>query len=169
MRISRSHLLFAISVTVMSGAAYAQDPAFTPASYPAFTGARDAVSVDLNRDGWADVVTANTGRNAIAVFINRGRNGGFESPREVSVGLGPFDLAAGDLDRNGTPDLVVTTPDSRTIDVLLLGASGQVLSRRILTGVGEAWGATLADVTRDGILDLVHSDYATGSDRKSTR
>ncbi len=79
------------------------------------------------------------------------------------VGAGPFDLSAGDVDRNGTPDLVVTTPDSRTIDVLLLGPSGELAARRVLTGVGEAWGATLADVTRDGILDIVHSDYATNS------
>ena len=151
--------LLALSANI----AHAQDPAFTPATYPALTGARDLVSVDLNRDGWLDVATANTGRNAVLIFINRGQNGGFDPPREIAVGTGPFDLSAGDVDRNGTTDLIVTTPDSRTIDVLLLGASGQLAARRILTGVGEPWGATLADVTGDGILDIVHTDYATHS------
>ncbi len=160
---SRSIRKVVAALALTSTAAYAQDPAFMPATYPALTGARDAVSVDLNRDGWLDLATANVGRNAVVLFINRGPGGGFDAPREIAVGAGPFDLSAGDLDRNGTPDLVVTTPDSRTIDVLLLGPSGELAARRILTGVGEAWGATLAEVTRDGILDIVHSDYATNS------
>jgi hypothetical protein len=160
---SRSIRLVVAALAVSSTVASAQEPAFTPATYPALTGARDAVTVDLDRDGWLDVATANAGRNAVVLLINRGPNGGFEAPREIGVGAGPFDLSAGDVDRNGTPDLVVTTPDSSTIDVLLLGSSGELASRRVLTGVGEAWGATLADVTRDGILDIVHSDYATNS------
>lgn len=151
------------AVAMPSSVAHAQDPAFTPATYPALTGARDVVSVDLNRDGWLDLATANVGRNAVVLFINRGPNGGFEAPREIVVGAGPFDLSTGDVDRNGTPDLVVTTPDSRTIDVLLIGPAGELAARRVLTGVGEAWGGTLADVTRDGVLDIVHSDYATNS------
>ncbi len=36
------------------------------------TGARGIVSVDLNRDGWLDVATANTGRNTVAILFNRG-------------------------------------------------------------------------------------------------
>jgi len=124
-------------VAISSSVAHAQDPAFTPSTYPALTGARDAVSVDLNRDGWLDVATANVGRNAVVLFINRGLNGGFEAPREIVVGAGPFDLSTGDLDRNGTPDLVVTTPDSRTIDVLLIGPAGELAARRVLTGVGQ--------------------------------
>lgn len=159
----QSRCLVAITLVASANLAYAQDPAFTPATYPAFTGARDAVSVDLNRDGWLDVVTTNVGRNAVSVFINRGTPGGFEQPREIAVGAGPFDLVSGDVDRNGTPDLVVATPDSRTIDVLLIGPSGQLASRRVLSGAGEVWGVTLADLTRDGILDIVHTDYATSS------
>ena len=160
---SRSIRLVVAALALSSSVAYAQDPVFTPATYPALTGARDAMSVDLNRDGWLDIATANAGRNAVILFINRGPIGGFDAPREIPVGAGPFDLSAGDVDRNGTPDLVVTTPDSRTIDVLLLGPSGELAGRRVLTGVGEAWGATLADLTRDGILDIVHSDYSTDS------
>ena len=163
MGISRSVRLAVAALILNASTAHAQDPAFTAATYPALTGARDAVSVDLNRDGWLDVVTANVGRNAVIVLINRGPSGGFDAAREIAVGTGPFDLSAGDVDRNGTPDLVVTTPDSRTIDVLLFGPSGELVTRRVLTGVGEAWGATLADLTRDGILDIVHSDYSTDS------
>src|SRR5687768_14789790 len=121
MSASRSISLVAAALAVSSGIAHAQDPAFTPATYPTLTGARDAVSVDLNRDGWLDIATANVGRNAVVILINRGPNGGFDAPREIAVGAGPFDLSAGDVDRNGTPDLVITTPDSGTIDVLLFG------------------------------------------------
>ena len=160
---SRSACLAMVILALSASVAHAQDPVFIAAIYPAMTGARDTVSADFNRDGWLDVATAHVGRNTVTLFLNRGRNGGFEAPREISVGTGPFDLAAGDVDRNGTTDLVVTTPDSHTIDVLLLGSTGQLAARRVLTGVGEPWGATLADATRDGILDIVHSDYATNS------
>ncbi len=106
---SRSIRLAVAALALNASVAHAQDPAFTPATYPALTGARDAVSVDLNRDGWLDIATANAGRNAVILFINRGPAGGFDAPREIPVGIGPFDLTAGDVDRNGTPDLVVTT------------------------------------------------------------
>jgi hypothetical protein len=99
---SRSIRLVVAALALSSSVAYAQDPAFTPATYPALTGARDAMSVDLNRDGWLDIATANAGRNAVILFINRGQTGGFDAPREIPVGAGPFDLSVGDVDRNGT-------------------------------------------------------------------
>ena len=58
------------------------------------------------------------------------------------------------------PDLVVTTPDAHAIEVLLFGTDGRPASRTTVAPGSEAWGATLADVTRDGSLDLVYTDYA---------
>ena len=143
-----------------AGLASAQSLEFASLTQPSTTGARGAVAVDLNRDGWLDLATANTGRNTVVILLNRGDGSGFLPAREIPVGTGPFDIAAGDLNRDGIPDLVVTTPDAHAIDVLLMAADGRLSSRNVIARGSESRGLTLADVTRDGHLDLVYSDYA---------
>src|SRR6188768_1347271 len=93
--------LLLTSLTLVSTASFvsAQALDFSSASYASATGARDAVVVDLNRDGWPDLATANTGRNTVAVLENRGDGTGFDPVREITVGAGPFDIDAGDLNR----------------------------------------------------------------------
>jgi hypothetical protein len=139
--------------------AYGQSPSFTPIAFPSVTGARSVVSADLNRDGWLDLATANAGRNSVAVLLNRGASGGFLPAQEIRVGRGPFDIDAGDFDRDGVIDLVVTTPDANAIELLLLGPTGALRSRTVLNGSGHSRGARLADMTGDGWLDLVYSDF----------
>ena len=136
----------------------AQTLSFAPTTSAAPSGARGAASVDLNRDGWVDIVTANLGRNTVAILISRGAAGGFLPAREIAVGAGPFDIAAGDFDRNGVPDLVVTTPSAPAIEVLLMRADASVRSRAIVS-TAHSRGVTVADVTRDGALDIVYTDY----------
>jgi hypothetical protein len=148
--------VFALAV----GTAQAQTLDFASTPHGSTTGARGAVAVDLNRDGWLDLATANTGRNTVAVLLNRGDGAGFAPPFEIPVGAGPFDIATGDLDKDGIPDLVVATPDAHAIEVLRLRDDGHLASRAVVAGGSEARGLTLADVTGDGILDLVYTDYA---------
>ena len=161
--VARTLLLTSAALAVSAAVAHGQALEFSSAAYAGAAGARDAVAVDLNRDGWPDLVTANTGRNTIAILDNRADGTGFAVPREIAVGAGPFDVDAGDLNRDGIADLVVTTPDAHAIEVLLMGADGRPASRALVAPGSEAWGATLADVTRDGILDLLYTDY--GRDR----
>ena len=54
----------------------------------------------------------------------------------------------------------MTTPDngSGTLEVLLMGRDGRATSHTIAT-VGQSRGVTLADVNRDGILDIVYPNY----------
>lgn len=146
--------------TLMVAHAEGQTLDFTSITYGSTSGARGAVAVDLNRDGWLDLATANTGRNTVAVLTNRGDGTGFAAPVEISVGAGPFDIAAGDLNRDGVPDLVVATPDGHAIDVLLMGTDGRLASRSVVAVGSESRGLALADLTLDGILDLVYTDYA---------
>jgi hypothetical protein len=115
--------------------------------------------VDLNRDGWTDIASANTGRNSVAVLLSRGRAGGFRAPQEIRVGTGPFDLDAGDFDRDGVVDLLVTTPSANAIELLMLRPTGALRSRLVLGAAGQSRGARLADVTGDGWLDVVYSDF----------
>jgi hypothetical protein len=147
-------------VSLAAGLVHAQTLDFSTSTHASPTGARDAVAADLNRDGWPDLATANTGRNTIAILLNRGDGTGFGPAQEIAVGAGPFDIDAGDLNGDAIPDLVVTTPDAHAIEVLFFGTDGRPASRTTVAAASDARGATLADVTRDGSLDLVYTDYA---------
>ena len=74
---ARTSLLTSAVFTLTAVFAHAQTLDFSSASYPAATGARDAVVLDVNRDGWPDLATANTGRNTVAILENRGDGTGF--------------------------------------------------------------------------------------------
>jgi VCBS repeat protein len=157
----RFHLIWLTSVALAAGlaSASAQTLSFTPSTHAFVTGARGAVGFDVNRDGWMDVASANTGRNTVSILINNGASGAFRAPREIPVGRGPFDIAAGDLDRDGVPDLAVAVPDQPSIEVLLMRADGTLKSRTVVSSV-ESRGLTIADLNRDGALDIVVADYA---------
>ncbi len=156
---SRALVSMLVAMTAGTTIASAQTLSFARDDRPAFAGARAIVSVDLNRDGWIDLATANTGRNTVTVLRNNGAAGGFTVLRDTPVGAGPFAMAAGDLDRDGVPDLVVTTPDANAIEILYGRADGTLRSRVTLTGTGASRGVALADMTRDGRVDLVYTDY----------
>ena len=157
---ARTSILTSVVFTMTTALAQAQPLDFSSVSFPGATGARDAVVLDVNRDGWPDLATANTGRNTVAILENRADGTGFGPPREIAVGAGPFDIDAGDLNRDGILDLIVTTPDGGAIEVLLMAGNGRVASRSLVAPGSQAWGATLSDATRDGILDLIYTDYA---------
>ncbi len=150
----------ALLLLICASGASAQPLTMVHDDRSAFSGARAIVAVDLDGDGWRDLVTANTVRNTVTVLRNSG--GAFTVVRDTPVGAGPFDIAADDLDLDGVVDLVVTTPDARAIDVLYSRADGTLRSRVRLNDAGASRGLTLTDVTRDGRLDLVYTDFDRG-------
>ena len=61
---------------------------------------------DLNRDGTADLVVAETGADRVLVLFGKG-NGLFEKPVPYPSGKGPTFLALGDVDGDDDVDMVV--------------------------------------------------------------
>jgi hypothetical protein len=78
---------------------------------------------DLNRDGRADILAATVNSRAqpyeskIAVLLGDGLGGAAVSP--LPVGPGAYQLAVGDVDEDGKPDVVTSSFESESISVLL--------------------------------------------------
>lgn len=123
---------------------------------------------DLDGDGAADLLARSGVDSTLWLYRGDGR-GGFVSSGSIGRGWGGVDLmtAAGDLDGDGRPDVVVR---SRTTGALLLyrGQAGGTLAAG--TAIGARWSSVRAlsgpgDLGGDGSPDLVAVD-STGTLRR---
>jgi hypothetical protein len=147
------------AVTVLLGDGRALKPA--PGSPIALGGQPYPPALgDLDGDGRLDLIVPLVGGNAIASLRGNGQ-GGFDhfpgSPRPTDLAR-PYGIALGDIDGSGTLDVVAAHDDTDRITVLLAAADGRLepapgspvsLGRRVGTRMA------LADMDRDGLLDLV--------------
>jgi uncharacterized protein (TIGR03437 family) len=158
------------------GAAVVTHTSFTPLVYADFL--RVAVG-DFNGDGIADVVALSYDPLAAAIatspyFLPGIGDGTFGTATKITGVLGSS-VSAGDFNRDGKLDLVVSSPASLSLSLLtgFLPAAGPIT---ILLGNGDGTfttGATykpgfapgpvlVGDVNSDGIADLVVSSYTQG-------
>ena len=85
------------------------------------------VSGDLNGDGYPDLVTANTNVNgptgSVSVLLNN-KNGTFANAVNYTVGNQPYQVAIGDINHDGYPDLAVTNYGGNTVSILMGSKTG---------------------------------------------
>jgi len=122
------------------------------------------VSADVNGDGLADAIMTGPLTNSESIAILYGQADGLLSPPQyIPVPLMPWALAVGDVDGNGTPDLVSVDNESglstSTVSILLGDGHGNFqppVKQQTFSGIfpGPAY---LADLDGDGKLDLVLS------------
>jgi hypothetical protein len=115
---------------------------------------------DVDGDGRLDLVVPLLDRQAIAILLGDGR-GGFRNAAGSPVPTvhpRPYGIAIGDLDRDGTADVIVSQDDTDEISILLGdGRGGMRAAPSSPINAGRRIGSRLAavDVDHDGALDLV--------------
>jgi hypothetical protein len=124
---------------------------------------------DVNGDGYLDVVMANAGfnlgkaDNSVSVLLGNGK-GVFKSAMGSPFSLGklPASIVTGDVNKDGTPDLVAPNEGSKDLSVFLGDGRGGFKAAAGSPFALRAYGnyAAIGDVNQDRHPDLVvtHDD-----------
>jgi hypothetical protein len=118
-------------------------------------------SADLNADGRVDAVVANRG-GSLSVLMNKG-GAMWDAPQTVTVTGLPAGLAIGDTNKDGRPDVAVSSYQDNTVQIFANNGSGMLAASgpAQMVGVGPT-GVTLFDFNSDGFLDLTAVCENTG-------
>jgi hypothetical protein len=130
---------------------------FTPTSISFQSPAKALVVSDFNKDGKPDVAVATNGLQKISILFGNGN--GFAAPVTTEGGRSTAFMAAGDLNGDGSPDLVLANAVTVQGELQILfglgnGTFGQpVAITNFNTGTPLA--VAIADLNSDGKADLI--------------
>jgi hypothetical protein len=99
------------------------------------SGPASAAVVDLNGDGWTDIVTANGKDDSVSVLLNAG-DGTFGAPLNYPTGPDAATVAVADMNGDGFPDILTTNLGDDSVTLLLSDGAGG-----FGTPLGQAVGA----------------------------
>lgn len=117
---------------------------------------------DVNRDGNMDVAVNISGKSTIAILYGNG-NGSLRLGTNVSVpGASVQDLRLRDINYDGTVDLLFAKSNLNKMSVGLGNGAGGFAFRDYNVG-GTPVSFEVADMNRDGILDIITSNQSSDS------
>lgn len=144
-----------VSSTACAGVSFTQ-----AAGSPIALGNNDPLSIitaDFNLDGKPDLATANYSTDNVTILLGNG-SGAFNQPAgsPFSAGSVPRQLASGDFNRDGKPDLAVVNSSSNNVTILLGDGAGG-FAQPVNSPIGvevQPFSVAVGDFNLDGKLDL---------------
>jgi len=172
------------TVSIFHDPAVLNNPYDSVASFA--TAGQTVISIaigDLDGDGKPDLVAANRESNTVSVFRNMSTigsitAGSFAAKIDFATGYFPYDVAIGDLDGDGKPDLAIANgndlvthpdPNNNTVSVLRNASTiGSITSNSFATKVDFAsgpgsFGVVIGDFDGDGKPDIAISNDIPGT------
>lgn len=128
-------------------------------------GLYDLATADFDGDGKLDVVTANDNANTISVHRNTSSTTAFSFVKtQLNTGTKTIHVAAGDLNGDGKPEIIVTEQNASRVFVFkntsVPGSVSFVMSTLTLSG-SKANQVRVADLDLDGRQELIITDQST--------
>ena len=119
---------------------------------------------DFNNDGTADIATTSVTLNQVSVIFGTG-GGSFSAPTLISIqatGGVQSTIACRDLNGDGFADIVVTSPASARLSVLINQGNGSFAAPVAYanTANGQTAGIAFGDADGDGTLDILSNGAA---------
>jgi hypothetical protein len=112
---------------------------------------------DFNRDGFADLMVADSVNNTINFLSNDG-TGAFKVIYNITQYTAPRAFAVGDFNHDGNLDFTVAKFSGASVSVFLGKGDGSFQNGVNYTTASAPWSVSTADVNGDGILDLLVPD-----------
>lgn len=131
-----------------------------------------ATAADFNADGMPDVVVANYLDDSVSVLLSTALPGATRlsfAPRQIfAAGDHPYAVTAADVSMDGAPDIIAANSLEDTVSVLVNAtvAGSMVLAFAEQQRFATGWvpiAIVTADVNGDGDLDLISSNYVSGT------
>jgi hypothetical protein len=118
-----------------------------------------AIAVDIDSDQDMDVLACSYDLNQVVLFENDGSQTFTMHVISASV-QHPLMLAAGDIDKDGDPDIVCATQDAGTGMVLLRNDGNLSFTYTQLStqSISSTW-AAIADLDKDSDLDIIGNSF----------
>ncbi|HEX6426472.1 MAG TPA: FG-GAP-like repeat-containing protein [Niastella sp.] len=135
-------------------------------NYPIGRGATGIIINDLDGDNKPDIATANSSSNDISVLKNTSITGviSFGATVNLTAASGPYDIAAGDLDNDGKPDLAVVNANDGNLSIFKNNSTTGAVSFQSKTDYGHLTyltGVAMGDLDGDGKADVAAAQYGT--------
>ncbi|HTN92374.1 MAG TPA: FG-GAP-like repeat-containing protein [Sorangium sp.] len=137
----------------------------TPTSFTTGTpGSVHLCAADFDRDGVADIATTSVALSQVSVIMGTG-GGSFGAPTLISIaatGGVQSSIACRDLNGDGFSDLVVTSPASARLSILINQGNGSFAAPVAYTNTvnGQTAGIAFGDADGDGKLDILSNGAA---------
>ncbi len=113
------------------------------------------IAVDVNGDGWPDLLIAPGTGTVSTVLLNNG-NGTFSMGTPPTTKMTASSFVAGDFNNDGKVDLAAV--EGKQIEILLNKGAGTFTSGQILALSGSSGAAVAGDFDNDGYVDIANAE-----------